>query len=241
MTEYLLWVDRGVISMVSKRIVILIPPSEGKASGGVGKPLKPSSAAKKMIKALQDHKKDQAKLLGVKGTALQRAIVVNRQLLSSKTLPAIERYTGVVYKGFDYESMGAKAKSFADKHVKIISALFGLVSLQDPLPDYKLKIDKLRAAEYWHPLITDLLKGAFVIDLLPQAHRKALSYNKGIEVEFVIIKDGAKRPAGHAGKHIKGRFVRWICEHQITDPKRFAEFKEEGFKWDGDQFVYTLS
>ena len=220
-----------------KEFVVLIPPSEGKAQGGTENPLKPSAAAKRMIKTLQAHKKDKSKLLGVKGTTLNRAITVNRQLLSSKTLPAIERYDGVLYKGLDYASLDNNAKKYADEHLAIVSALFGLLRTKDMIPDYRLKIDKLNTASYWKPLISEILKDKFVIDLLPQAHKKAVDIVDGISVEFIIIKGGKIKPAGHMGKFIKGRFVRWLCENGISDIGDFKNFSEEGFRWDGNAFV----
>jgi len=220
-----------------RQFVILIPPSEGKAQGGTEKPLKPSTAVKRMIKTIQDYKKDKSKLLGVKGTALNRGITVNRQLLFSKTKPAIERYTGVLYKALDYASLDNKAKKYADEHLGIISALFGLLKTNDLIPDYRLKIDKLNSASYWKPLISEILKDKFVIDLLPQAHKKAVDIVDGVSIDFIIFQDGKLKPAGHMGKHIKGRFVRWLCENAITEVGDFKKFSEEGFKWDGNAFV----
>jgi cytoplasmic iron level regulating protein YaaA (DUF328/UPF0246 family) len=219
------------------KYTILIPPSEGKATGGHHSPIEPSSAIQSMIETLQQYSGDQQKLLGVKGVALDMAIQTNKDILTSKTLPAIERYTGVVYKALDYPSLPAPAQKFADNHIRIVSAIFGLVKPRDHIPNYKLKIEKLHAAKYWQPTITKQLEGTFVIDLLPQAHKKAVSWKKGINVEFKIMQNGAAKPAGHMGKHIKGRFVRWLCEKQITDPRRFSEFSEEGFIWNGNQFV----
>lgn len=219
---------------------ILLPPSEGKNTGGTSAPVVPTAAAKAMIEALQSYDGDQQKLLGVKSKALDAAIDVNKNILTSKSLPSIERYNGVVYKALDYPTLSAKAKLFANKHIRIISALFGLVAPQDLIPNYKLKIDKLGAARYWNPIIVKQLDDTYIIDLLPQAHKKACTYDNGTEAEFKIIENGKSKPAGHMGKHIKGRFVRWMCENQITNPDQFNEFCEEGFVWDGLAFIKRL-
>ena len=44
-------------------------------------------------------------------------------------------------------------------------------------------------------------------------------------------------PAGHQGKHIKGRFIRWLIEENITAPKDFKDFNEDGYKWTGEIFL----
>ncbi|BDQ38188.1 hypothetical protein SYK_25480 [Pseudodesulfovibrio nedwellii] len=216
------------------KIIILIPPSEGKADGGNDKSLKSvSGVVADLIEAIKEA--DPNKLYGLKEKALEKAITVNKEVLSSKTMPAIERYTGVVYDAIDYQTL--KNKSDFDKKVFIVSGLFGLVRPTDLIPNYRLKIDKLKAAKVWLNSNSEQLKDKFVIDLLPQAHKKAVKYENGIEVGFVLKKAGKKMPAGHQGKHIKGRFIRWFVENNITDLKYFKDFKEEGYKWTGEVFL----
>ena len=218
--------------------VILIPPSEGKTLDGSGAPLKkapPLSAP--MIERLRAYDGDPGKLLGVKGKALEAAVDANARVLKSPTLPAIERYSGVVYQGIDYASLNAATRKWFDNHVRIVSALFGLVAPGDLIPDYKLKIEKLDAAKYWKPLVAAELKKAYVIDLLPQAHKKAVAFEQGVSPDFIVIKNGKRKPAGHHGKLIKGRFVRWLCENRVKNAEAFGDFAEDGFAWDGENFI----
>lgn len=219
-------------------VIILIPPSEGKVPAGTGKPLgKFSKDVQEIYGRLSGYEGDLSALYGVKGKALEAARTANAMLSQAPTLPAIERYSGVVYDGIDYPSMSPKAKDFFLQHVRIVSALFGLLAPGDRIPDYKLKIEKLDAARFWRPIIAKKLEGCFVIDLLPQAHQKAVEYQQGIQVDFIVIKKGRSVPAGHFGKLIKGQFVRWLCEEAITDPKDFIEFQKDGFRFDGRNFV----
>ncbi|WP_415713447.1 YaaA family protein [Maridesulfovibrio sp.] len=219
------------------KTIILLPPSEGKADGGNKPPLKSvSGITADLIEAIKEA--DPKKLYGLKEKALAKAVAVNDEILKSKTMPAIERYTGVVYDAIDYRTL--KNKSDFDKKVLIVSGLFGLVSPADLIPNYRLKIDKLKAAKLWLDSNSEQLKDRFVIDLLPQAHKKAVKYDHGIEVEFVLKKAGKKMPAGHQGKHIKGRFVRWLIENNIADSKQFKDFKEEGYTWTGDFFLKEI-
>ncbi|NDV19959.1 peroxide stress protein YaaA [Pseudodesulfovibrio sp. JC047] len=216
---------------------LLIPPSEGKADGGKNNPLKSvSGITADLLAAIE--KADPQKLYGLKEKALKKAQAVNANVLNSKTLPAIERYTGVVYDAIAYHTL-KNTSDFNDK-VRIVSGLFGLVAPTDLIPNYRLKIDKLQAAKRWVNANSEQLKNTFVIDVLPQAHKKAVRYEHGIEVEFVLKKAGKKMPAGHQGKHIKGRFVRWLIENAITDPKQFIDFTEEGYTWTGELFLKNV-
>ncbi|MBI1386818.1 MAG: peroxide stress protein YaaA [bacterium] len=222
---------------MTKKTYILIPPSEGKRPGGAGEPIDPTPEARVMIERLSEFGGDWGKLLGVKGKALDEAIQANHAILHSPSLPAIERYSGVVYDGIDYPGMAPAARRVFNTRVRIVSAVFGLLKPADPIPDYKLSIAKLDAAHYWREIIADRLRGVFVIDLLPLTHLKAAPYDGGIRVDFIRIINGKRTPAGHQGKFIKGRFIRWLCENKIADPADFSAFHEDGYRWTGDSFV----
>ncbi|MGE0268043.1 MAG: YaaA family protein [Candidatus Omnitrophota bacterium] len=227
---------------MNREVIVLIPPSEGKQPGGNKPPLRKVS---KENQPLIDHLNkiapaDWSKWLGVKGKVLEQAVQANRTILTAKTLAAIERYTGVVYSAIDYVSLSPKGKDFFNRHVRIVSALFGLVKPDQLIPDYKWPMEKGGFDKHWRSIITQKLKDAYVIDLLPQAHKKAVQYEHGISVDFCLMKDGKNKPAGHSGKHIKGRFVRFLCENQIVSEKEFPRFKESGFKYSGNRFIKQM-
>jgi uncharacterized protein len=219
-------------------VLILIPPSEGKSPQGHSKPLGDLNPnVRPVYDRLISHKESLSRLYGVKDKALEEAKAANASILTAPTMPAIERYTGVVYDGIDYVTMSEKGKEFFNTHVRIVSALFGLLKPGDLIPDYKLKIEKLDTAKHWQPIIYKELKGTFVIDLLPQAHEKAVAYSQGFKVDFIVRRGGKAVAAGHEGKLIKGKFVRWLCENQVTDPKEFGGFKADGFAFNGCNFT----
>ncbi|NCU81629.1 MAG: peroxide stress protein YaaA, partial [Acidimicrobiia bacterium] len=58
----------------------------------------------------------------------------------AKTLPAAQRYTGVVWDHLDLASLPLALQKIADKNIVIVSGLLGLVAAGDPTPDYRLKI-----------------------------------------------------------------------------------------------------
>ena len=221
-----------------KPIIILIPPSEGKVNGGEFESVKLSSISKLLLKDLEKYKGSLEKLYGVKGNVLEKTKNINSEIRESKTFPAILRYSGVVYKSIDYNSV--KNKELFDKIVYILSGLFGLINAKELIPNYKFKINFFGADKLWKPIISKFLEDYYVIDLLPQAHKKAINYEEGISVEFIILKNGKKIPAGHNGKFVKGKFVRWLIENDVNSVSRFAEFNEECYKWNGEKFLKRL-
>lgn len=222
-----------------KKIIILIPPSEGKVENGKFDCLDDwDPITLELLGRLKDYSGDLGKLYGVKGKALEKAKLVNSKIRECKTLPAIERYSGVVYNGIDYSSI--KNKKLFEERVFILSGLFGLINFKKLIPDYKFKIDFFGADKLWKEKISIFLKDYYVIDLLPIAHRKAVSYEDGIAVEFVVVKEGYRKSAGHEGKLVKGKFVRWLIENSVESIERFSEFNEDGYGWDGEKFIKNL-
>lgn len=174
--------------------LLLLPPSEGKAAGGTGAPWKPGTMvapelderrAKAMValsRAMKGSGVARGKLLGVKGVALDAATEANREVATAATLPAIDRYTGVLYDALSYRSRSAAIRQRIDAQVRIFSGLWGVVAPSDPIPDYKLKmgasIGRLgKLSTWWRPAVTaalaDDVVGRTVWNLLPNEHAAA--------------------------------------------------------------------
>ncbi len=221
-------------------LLILLPPSEGKASGGNGPPLDLDSFSfdelngtrAQMIKALgqlSGRPRVAQKLLGVKGIALETARSDNAGLGDAPTLSAIERYTGVMYDSIDYRSLSPAAKTVFGQSVVIMSGLFGIVRPFDQIPTYKLKMGaRLRrnktCAAIWKPLITESLattaSDGVIWDLLPNEHSAAWEPSRiDSDIRFTVKfleadTDGRLKTVSHWSKALKGALVR----HLVANP-----------------------
>lgn len=217
--------------------VILLPPSEGKASGGNAR--KPWSGESglfgnalgiyrdEVARHLLAIKGGEQKLLGVKGVHLQQAQESNSSLIGAPTLPAWQRYTGVVWDHLDVASFSSAARSAAVKRIFVPSGLAGIVRADDPLPSYRLKMGaKLtpfgNLASWWRDDITDALlahiKKSLVIDLLPNEHKTAFNWDNISNVVHVdlVSKKGAV-VGGHNAKAAKGLLARHLLQ-SVTTP-----------------------
>ena len=224
----------------------LIPPSEGKAK------ITPQEIKFRDTDFIfKDKVQDIVALLelleeedlqSIYGTSSEKSLYFHRQnedVFNSRCAYAIERYSGVVYKNLEWNSLNSSSKEFFNNNFFIFSGLFGLVSPMTLIPNYKLKMSVLSLQNFWKETITNhLLSEDVIFDLLPQAHRKA--YKPGanvINIDFMIIKKGKKTAAGHFGKSVKGKFIRYVCENQITNIDDFSGFSYDGFQWDGNYFI----
>jgi len=239
------------------RIVLLLPPSEGKAEGGAGRgrgarPWSPATGT--FGAALGDRRAAVARalaacgggdehLLGVRGSTLERARAANTSLEGAPTMPAWRRYTGVVWDHLDVETLPAEARRRASRSVAVLSGLLGAASLEDPVPDHRLKLGASlpplgKLSTWWRDDLSAALDAwigrRFVVDLLPAEHRAAWRPGprmSGVSVGFVE-RDG--KVAGHDAKAAKGRLARHLLVSQ--DPPLDALGA-----WHDARFTLTLT
>ena len=226
--------------MGANDFMILLPPSEGKASGGdssvkwtveagiFGATLFPQR--REVAEQLRKVRGGDQKLLGVGGPHLSRAQSVNTSLIDSPTLPAWQRYTGVVWDHLDLTSMTAATRKTFTKRIVIPSGLAGLVRADDPVPDYRLKMGARFVpfglmSKWWRDAITEALvavvKKKVVIDLLPNEHRSALTMADIpgiIRVDLIAHSGGVV--GGHNAKAAKGLLARHLLTTGDEDVKR---------------------
>lgn len=224
-------------------MLILLPPSEGKSplpGEGVFRELHPEYAddAAPMLRQLRALKSPElGAYYGIKDAATAKiAHAANLHALDAPALPALQRYTGVVYQHIEYRTMKQKAE--ARNRILVVSAFFGVVRGGDALPLYKLSMTPA-LAKYWRPInaarLEALSQGRPILSLLPQAHAKAIAYQPLIELDFLL--EGGRRSAGHFGKAIKGKFVRFLIEYKVSRPQDFRHFNEDGYRFNGENFV----
>lgn len=224
---------------MARRTLILIPPSEGKAPGGSGVPWQPDTMAVAELDAAR------VKLL--------KALGRTHPARTAPTLPAIDRYTGVLYRELDAATLPAPARRRLQRSVLTVSGLWGLVAPTDPIPDYRLKmsgrVDPLgKLSTWWRPQITaalaPLAKGATVWDLLPIEHAAAISWpdlapHQRITVRF---EDADGRTISHWNKLLKGSLVRWLATTGASGIDALEGFEHpQGYRYEPSATVRTGS
>jgi cytoplasmic iron level regulating protein YaaA (DUF328/UPF0246 family) len=214
-------------------MLILLPPSETKRPGGTGAPLRPGTLAlpqlderrARVVDALVALSADPERASRVLSlSAKQRGeVAVNAALHDAPTLPAVDRYTGVLFDALDAGSLDARSRRWLGEHVLVHSAPFGPVGALDPIPAYRLGaaasvpgLPPLR--RLWREAVTAALaeRGpAFVVDLRSEAYVALGPVPDAVPSVFVRIvsegPDGAIRALNHFNKHAKGALVRELA------------------------------
>lgn len=202
---------------------MLLPPSETKSEGGSGV-LDPAALG---FPSLRGRRRTAAAAL--KRVPLKDAPGVlklgarnghearwNRELTTGPVLPAIERYSGVLYDGLAAGALDPAARAWVDGHVVIASALFGLVRAADPIPLYRLSgsttLPDLALKAHWRDAVAAAVAatGEWVLDARSEAYVALGAAPTGSAFLHVETEEG--RALNHFNKHAKGVLVRRLAE-----------------------------
>nr|WP_239072264.1 peroxide stress protein YaaA [Streptomyces bauhiniae] len=225
--------------------MVLLPPSEGKASSGRGAPLKPESlslpglaAARQAVLAelAELCAGDEEKAREVLGLSegLRGEVAKNAGLLSAGARPAGEIYTGVLYDALGLATLDPAAKRRAARSLLVFSGLWGAIGVTDRIPSYRcsmgVKLPGLGAlAGHWRAPMAEVLPEAagdgLVLDLRSAAYAAAWKPKgevAGRTATVRVLHAPTRKVVSHFNKATKGRIVRALLTEGAT-PKGPAE------------------
>lgn len=197
-------------------MLLLLPPSEGKRGGGNDNWMTESGRFGRGL-----HEARSQLLTSITDESLPLPVGSRRPVLG--TLPAFQRYSGVVWQHLDPGTLDGDTLTRAKNSVAVVSALGGLFAFDDLVPDYKLKVGASltpygRLAKFWQPHLTEAISdelqthlhsgGRFVIDLLALEQAEAVRRPAGWDWFRIELLGPNGQRSGHNGKAAKGRFAR---------------------------------
>ncbi|PZE80866.1 YaaA family protein [Curtobacterium sp. MCBD17_032] len=207
-------------------MTVLLPPSETKREGGdpertldLGVLSFPELATERaaVITAARSVSSDESSArtalkLGPKSVSER---LRNLVLDVSPTLPAIDRYTGVLYDPLASLAADQSTRRWWEQHVVVQSAMFGPIGAGDPVPAYRLSHDSrlpgLRLASLWPGVASGALaeRGeGLVLDLRSEGYRALGPVAGAVPLRVVSVGgDGRRKALNHWNKTAKGRLV----------------------------------
>lgn len=208
------------------KILYLIPPSEGKTLWWTLSSEKLSFDLEKPLDILKWVTEKDLKCSGSRfkeAQGLHQKILWGNQL---EVLPAINRYSGVMYDAIDYTSMNQDETLYFDTHFLILSWLYGLLRTQDLIANYKFPVEAQWVTRYWKDILPQALNKLdidIIIDFLPGSYKKMIDWKQvkahRVEIEFLISKNGKVQKLAHGVKKVKGEYIKNICIEKYTDIK----------------------
>jgi len=216
-------------------VLILLPPSEGKAAPTRGRPLDLTTlgspgltaARAQLLDALTDlaASPDAARVLGL-GATQAGLVDLDARVRTSPTARADAVYTGVLYDALDLPGLSPTARRRAATRVAVVSSLFGLVRPSDRIPSYRLSGDVTLpglgpVAGVWRQhlgdAVLDAVGAGLLVDLRSTTYaafwRPPADLAPRVATVRVLHDDGRTRTVvSHFNKATKGRVVRGLLE-----------------------------
>ena len=217
-------------------MLILLPPSEGKADAGTGRRLDPSRLSLPELTPAREEVLDALIALSADEAAARAALGLsegqrgelrrNARLREAATAPAGRIYTGVLYEALDLATLPPAAERLARRSVLISSGLWGAVRLTDRIPPYRCPIGaKLPGvgalSAYWRRALApamaaaagdrpvlDLRSGAYAATWTPRGELARRTVTVRVLHEREVDGTLTRSVVSHFNKATKGRLVR---------------------------------
>ncbi|TPW75980.1 YaaA family protein [Schumannella soli] len=213
-------------------MLLLLPPSETKRRGGSTSGL---DLAALSFPALTDHRLATLAAIGELSRDLDAAVralklgpksadaaALNVDLRTAPTMPAIDRFDGVLYESLDAPSLAAPPRDWLGRNAVVSSALFGLLGALDAVPAYRLSADSrlpgLSLGRHWRSAQSSALAASegLVLDLRSEAYAALGPAPRRDDSVYLRVvtegADGRARALNHFNKAAKGRLTRALAE-----------------------------
>ena len=155
-------------------------------------------------------------------------------------------FKGDVYKGISVKDFNKDDFLFAQKSLRILSGLYGILKPLDLIQPYRLEmgtqlqIGKHRNLyDFWGDEITNILNddknNDYLINLASVEYFKSINIDnlksKLINVSFKEKRDGKYKIIAIYSKRARGLMSRFIIKNKIIDPKSLKKFNLEDYKF----------
>lgn len=246
-------------------MIVLLPPSETKRSGGDGPPLRLAALSFPALNDVRGELVDDVVALAGDVPACRRALGLtakqdaeidrNATLTTAPTLPAIDRYTGVLYDALDIDSLRGAAAARARARLAVGSALFGLLRADDPVPPYRLSASsklpgRPTLAARWRPalepVLAEIAATELVVDLRSGSYAGLGRLDGAVRVNVLAEHaDGHRTVVSHFNKAHKGKLARALATSRAEPDdaaKVAAVARRAGMRVerDGDDLVVVV-
>lgn len=226
-------------------MLVLLPPSEGKTAPTTGAPLDLAALGApvltrhraRVLRALvrASRRRDAPAVLGT-GPSLAAEVTRNTVLDHAPTAEARHVYTGVLYGAAALDDLPPAALDRAERCVRTVSALWGVVSPVDHIPAYRLSMGTdlpgvgPLAASWRGPLgrvLDEPARTRLVVDCRSAPYAAAWQVPAGgpgaVEVRVLREVDGRRSVVSHWAKHTRGVLTRHLLQRDAPEPSTAEE------------------
>ncbi len=175
---------------------------------------------------------------------------------------ALFAFQGDVYQGLAAGTLSADDIHYAQRHLRMLSGLYGLLRPLDLMQPYRLEmgttLSNIRGKDlyaFWGAAISLQLNAALqeqgddcLINLASQEYFKAVQ-QKALKGRIIHIVFKERRGLDYAiigvyAKRARGLMVRYLIQHRLQQPEQLKAFDWEGYRYadglsDDSTYVFT--
>lgn len=174
----------------------------------------------------------------------------SKKFTTDNSRPAMLAFDGDVYEGLDARSLSARQLDWAQKHLRILSGLYGVLRPLDLMQPYRLEMGTRLATKrgkdlyaFWGDQITEALnmslnaaKAEVLVNLASEEYFKSVKPAKldrpVITPVFEEWKGGGYKIVSFFAKRARGLMARYAIEHKLTKAEQLKDFDSEGYTFD---------
>lgn len=153
-------------------------------------------------------------------------------------------YDGLVFKNIKAEDFTNEDFDFANEHIAILDAFYGIVNpLDGVLPyrlemQYPLKIQDKNLYQFWNDKIYNELysKDSVIVNLASEEYAKVIRRflkedDIFIDIDFKVYKNGKLKTLATLAKIARGQMIKYIVENKINNPEDLKNFTFDNYKY----------
>ena len=210
--------------------------------------------SQRLIDQLRKYRKGRlGKLMNISDALAELNVARNHQwqtpFTDKNARPCIQAFRGDVYIGLDADTMTHADLKFAQKHVRILSGLYGLLRPLDLMQAYRLEMGtslKTRRGvnlyEFWGNRLTQRLNdelaesaSPLVVNLASNEYFKAINARKLlpplVSPVFKDQKNGNYKVISFFAKKARGAMARYVIENRCTTADALRDFRSLGYRY----------
>lgn len=176
-------------------------------------------------------------------------------LRSTPKQSAAIAYNGIAYKGLNAHDFSEEDFEFAQRHLNIISGLYGIVRPLDTIRPYRLEMQRKIVPpgyktlyDFWEETVNEYLSKKLrkgdktIINVASKEYAKVVRRNKLpngtkiIDIQFLQQENDRLKQIVVHSKKARGLMSRFIIKNRLVDPEEV-----KGFDWEGYFFYPALS
>lgn len=175
---------------------------------------------------------------------------------------AVLAFKGDVYTGLDAESFSGDDFKFAQKYLRILSGLYGLLRPLDLIQPYRLEMGTKFANsggtnlyQFWGSALIEAVNTQLkkthsdvLLNLASNEYFKALQ-GKDLQADVITpvfkdLKNGKYKIISFYAKKARGLMAAYVIKHRITNVNDIKKFKSEGYRYNAQmstarEWVFT--